>query len=140
MINDIEFDNAIFTKAVNDSLKRQGLQRTTIINETGYSKQKLYRHLKVDRPEQPNAGDLLKLAAVLNTSLSNLCMGKGIKYLSPEQRDDYYRFSELLGEDHKEAYGIVMRQLLKMPYIAVERLADVLVLADRDEWFNGGSQ
>lgn len=118
-----KFDKKIFCHAVKECMNRLGVTRKEIAKELNIHIKTVGLYLNENANETPKINQVITLHQLLQTSLTNLLMGRGPKFIDPKSSRRLDDMTRYYADPNKPAYFLINVLLQSLDYATVEQIA-----------------
>lgn len=125
------YDKNKFCERIQELMKRLGVKKNYIVTHSHYNRRTLTRHLDPNDPSLPKLDDLVALSCLLNTSLDYLCYGRGIQYVSENERDKIFTIMEMFSNEEHPEYAMILQAITHFEPKQVGHMADFFSFYER---------
>lgn len=118
-----KFDKKIFCHAVKECMNRLGITRKEIAKELNVHIKTVGLYLNENSTETPKINQVITLHQLLQTSLTNLLLGRGPKFIDPKSSKFLDDLTRHYSDPNKPAYFLINVLLQSLEYSEVEQIA-----------------
>lgn len=105
-------------------MDRLGITRKELASQLGVHKKTMDLYLNENTNDIPKISQIIVLHQLLQTSLSNLLLGRGPKFIDPNTSEYLDKLMKLYSDPEKPAYFMINVLLQEADYSMVEQIGE----------------
>lgn len=120
----INFEKEVFCEAAKECMTRLGISRKELATLLGVHVKTIGLYLNKNTNDVPKISQIIVLHQYLQTSLSNLLLGRGPKFIDPKTSKYLDDLMNLYSNPKEPAYFMINVLLMELDYSVVEQIGE----------------